>query len=84
MVVTATRFPETTGTATPGVTVITADDIRNSAAKTVPDILSQQAGINVRDLFGNNAASTTVDMRGFGASGTPDKSTSLTRRPSIA
>ncbi len=70
VVVTATRFAETTGTATPGVTVITAEDIRNSAAKTVPDILSQQAGINVRDLFGNNAATTSVDMRGFGASGT--------------
>ncbi len=68
--VTATRFPEKGRSAAPGVTVITAEDIRNSAAKTVPDILSQQAGINVRDLFGNNAASTTVDMRGFGASGT--------------
>ncbi len=70
VVVTATRFPEKGRSAAPGVTVITAEDIRNSAAKTVPDILSQQAGINVRDLFGNNAASTTVDMRGFGASGT--------------
>ena len=68
--VTATRFPEKGRSAAPGVTVITAEDIRNSAAKTVPDILSQQAGINVRDLFGNNAASTTVDIRGFGASGT--------------
>ena len=68
--VTATRFPEKGRSAAPGVTVITAEDIRNSAAKTVPDILSQQAGINVRDLFGNNAASTTVDMSGFGASGT--------------
>ena len=68
--VTATRFPEKGRSAAPGFTVITAEDIRNSAAKTVPDILSQQAGINVRDLFGNNAASTTVDMRGFGASGT--------------
>ena len=68
--VTATRLPEKGRSAAPGVTVITAEDIRNSAAKTVPDILSQQAGINVRDLFGNNAASTTVDMRGFGASGT--------------
>ncbi len=68
VVVTTTRFADA-GVSMPGVTIITAEDIRNSAAKTVPDILSQQAGINVRDLFGNNAASTTVDMRGFGASG---------------
>ena len=69
VIVTTTRFPETLSQVLPGVTVITAEDIRNSAAKTVPDLLSQQAGINVRDLFGNNAASTTVDIRGFGASG---------------
>ena len=70
VIVTATRFPEMASSAQPGVTVITAQDIRNSAAKTVPDLLSEQAGISVRDLFGNNASSTTVDMRGFGASGT--------------
>ena len=69
VIVTITRFADTTGQPTPGVTVITAEDIRNSPAKTVPDLLSQQAGINVRDLFGNNAANTTVDMRGFGSSG---------------
>ncbi len=70
VIVTTTRFAESAAVMSPGVTVITAEDIRNSAAKTVPDLLAQQAGVNVRDLFGNNAASTTVDMRGFGASGT--------------
>ena len=69
VVVTTTRFTETAGATPPGVTVISAEDIRSSAAKTVPELLAQQAGINVRDLFGNNAASTTVDMRGFGSSG---------------
>ena len=69
VIVTTTRFAETTGQPTPGVTVITAEDIRNSPAQTVPDLLSQQAGINVRDFYGNNAAGATVDMRGFGASG---------------
>lgn len=69
MTVTTTRFPETSAPLSPGVTVITAEDIRNSPARTVPDLLSQQAGISVRDLFGNNAASTTVDMRGFGSTG---------------
>ncbi len=67
--VTTTRFPQPTVLLSPGVTVISAEDIRSSAAKTVPDLLSQQAGINVRDLFGNNASSATVDMRGFGSTG---------------
>ena len=69
VIVTTTRFADTASLPLPGVTVITREDIGNSAAKTVPDLLSQQAGINVRDLFGNNAASTTVDMRGFGSTG---------------
>ncbi len=69
VVVTATRFAENALPLAPGVTVISAEDIRNSAATTVPDLLSQQAGISVRDLFGNNASSTTVDMRGFGSTG---------------
>lgn len=69
MVVTATRFEDSVTRLPPGITVISAEDIRNSTAKTVPDLLSQYAGIHVRDLFGNNASSTTVDMRGFGASG---------------
>lgn len=70
VVVTATRFPEASRQSLPGVTVITAEDIRNSAAKTVPEILSEQAGIAVHDFYGNNAAGATVDMRGFGISGT--------------
>ena len=69
VIVTATRFAEPATAAAPGVTVITAEDIRNSAAKTVPDLLAQQAGINVRDLYGNNAAGTSVDLRGFGSAG---------------
>lgn len=69
VIVTTTRFAESLIQSLPGVSVITAEDIRNSAAKTVPDLLSQQVGINVRDLFGNNASSTTVDIRGFGSTG---------------
>jgi len=69
VVVTATRFTETRQDLPVGVTVITSEDIRNSAAKTVPDLLSEQAGIAIHDFFGNNASNTTVDLRGFGASG---------------
>ena len=69
VVVTATRFEDKYVDTPVNVTVITAEDIRNSAAKTLPDLLSEQAGISIHDFFGNNAATTTVDMRGFGVTG---------------
>ena len=67
VVVTATRFRESYLDQPVNVTVISADDIQRSPAKTVPDLLAERAGITSRDLFGNNAASATVDLRGFGA-----------------
>ncbi len=49
--------------------VITADDIQKSPAQSLPDILSQQAGIQLRHVSaGANGARDTVDLRGFGAS----------------
>lgn len=69
VIVTATRFEGRYLDQPVNVTVITAEDIRNSTAKTVPDLLSEQAGIASHDLFGNNAATTAVDLRGFGSTG---------------
>ncbi len=49
--------------------VITADDIRNSPAQDLPDILSRQAGIQLQQISaGANGARNSVDLRGFGAS----------------
>jgi iron complex outermembrane recepter protein len=70
VIVTATRFEERYLDKPVNATVITAEDIKRSTAKTVPDLLSQQAGIVIHDFFGNNAATTTVDLRGFGITGT--------------
>ena len=67
VVVTATRFEDKSTNKPVNVTVITREDIRQSSARTLPELLSTQAGISTRDLFGNNAASASVDMRGFGA-----------------
>jgi len=51
--------------------VITAEEIARSPEQTLPAILSRQPGIQVRNLFGQvNGSSATVDMRGFGATGT--------------
>jgi iron complex outermembrane recepter protein len=69
VVVTATRFPESDQNRPVNVTVITREDIEASPAKTVPEVLAGQVGVFSRDLFGNNGANTTVDLRGFGASG---------------
>lgn len=70
VVVTATRFRDSYIDKPVNMTVITAEDIRHSTARTVPDLLSEQAGIAIHDFFGNNAATTTVDLRGFGITGT--------------
>jgi len=67
MVVTATRFKEKYSSNPVNVTVITRADIQQSSARTLPELLSGEVGISMRDFFGNNAASSTVDMRGFGA-----------------
>jgi iron complex outermembrane receptor protein len=67
VVVTATRFPESALEAPVGMTVITARQIANSPATSLPQLLSQQAGIVTRDTSGGPDAQ--VDMRGFGMTG---------------
>ncbi len=61
------------GAPAPGVvgastTVITAQDIQRSPSQSIPDILSQVAGVQVQHLFSpTNGSRDTVDLRGFGA-----------------
>src|SRR5262245_66688494 len=69
VVIEATRFPDNARTLPASVTVLTAEDIAASPARTLPELLSQQPGIKMTDFFGNNAATTSVDIRGFGATG---------------
>ena len=67
VVVTASRFEERIADNPLNLKVISRQDIHQSSARTLPELLSTLAGISMRDLFGNNAASTSLDMRGFGA-----------------
>src|SRR5258708_1155475 len=67
VIVTATRFPESRLEAPIGMTVITAKQIGESAAKTLPQLLSQEAGILTRDSTGG--PDWQIDMRGFGVTG---------------
>ena len=69
LVVTASRFEEEIQTVPANVTVITAENIKNSTARNIPDLLRSQVGIQVNDITGNNR-SFSVDLRGFGATAT--------------
>ncbi len=68
VVVTATRQEEEIRKIPGNVTVITEEDIENSNAKTVSDLLRSEEGIVVRDLLGNGKTAQ-VDLRGFGETG---------------
>ena len=67
VVVTATRFPKENRDFPIGVTVISATDIARSTAQTLPQLLSLQAGVQIRDASGS--PDQQVDMRGFGITG---------------
>jgi iron complex outermembrane receptor protein len=65
VVVTATRAEEEIEKISSNVTVITREEIRKSTATTVQDLLRNEEGLIIRDLYGTGTKST-VDMRGFG------------------
>ena len=67
VVITAPRFPEDSRRLPASVTVLTEADLARSAARTLPELLGAEVGLAMRDLYGNNAAITALDMRGFGA-----------------
>jgi iron complex outermembrane receptor protein len=69
VVVEATRFPEDVRRLPASVTVISSEDIEKSAARTLPELLNGQVGFTVKDLFGNNASTTSIDLRGYGVTG---------------
>ena len=67
IVVTATRFKATPESSPVNVTVITSGDIEKSAAKTLPALLAQHAGIQMRSNDGTS--DMAIDLRGFGMTG---------------
>ena len=67
VVVMATRFPQRQAGHPIAVTVITREQIADSAAASLPDLLSRYAGINTRNSSGS--PDVAIDLRGFGASG---------------
>ncbi len=67
VVVTATRFNEPDPGVSANITVITGQDIRNTPAQNLPDVLGTRAGIDVRHFGGGMGRDAVIDMRGFGA-----------------
>jgi iron complex outermembrane receptor protein len=69
VIITAPRFPEEIRRLPASVTVITREDIAKSAARTLPELIASEVGFTMKDFYGNNAAYTSLDLRGFGATG---------------
>ncbi|MEE9552109.1 MAG: TonB-dependent receptor [Gammaproteobacteria bacterium] len=68
IIVTATRW-ETVGVPTAtSVSTITRDQIIESGAQNIIDVLKGQGGIQIQDLFGDGSRSI-ISMRGFGNNG---------------
>lgn len=70
VVVSASRFSEAQPNVAANISVITREEIRSIPAQNLPDVLRVRAGIDVRPLYGAMGMDTTVDMRGFGSTGT--------------
>jgi iron complex outermembrane receptor protein len=68
VVVTGTRTEQNIERIPANVTVIDEEEIENSNAKDVVDLLRSEEGVIVRDLLGNGKTSQ-VDLRGFGETG---------------
>lgn len=54
------------GLTSSSVTVVDRETIARHPGQTIPEILATEAGLHIRDLFGNGNESATVDIRGFG------------------
>jgi len=68
IVVTPYRYTQEIGKVSSSVTVITKDDIKNSNAKDIIDVLRPVPGVVVRDFYGTGVKAS-VDIRGFGEQG---------------
>ena len=66
--VTAQRVPTDGRTLPVSISVITADDIAASSARTMQDLLSTQAGIHLINTS-SSSDNAIVDLRGFGITG---------------
>lgn len=69
VIVTTTRFPDREARIPASISVITHEDIENTPAINIPDLLGTLAGIGVTPLYGNEGLDAGIDVRGFGDGG---------------
>jgi iron complex outermembrane receptor protein len=70
VIVSGSRFEENLNQVPANVKVITRDEIDNSSSNTIPQVLSQIGGLQVRGLNSSSLnLDASVDMGGFGPSG---------------
>ena len=65
VVVTGSRFEDKLSSVPANITVIHQQDIENSTAENIPDLLRSQVSVQVTDISGNRR-NFRVDIRGFG------------------
>ncbi|HDM77154.1 MAG TPA: hypothetical protein ENG51_11915, partial [Deltaproteobacteria bacterium] len=65
MVITATREPDIIKKVPKNVSVITAEDIAMAPSNSIVDLLSREANLNLRSMFGNDKKAG-LDIRGMG------------------
>ncbi|MBT8118938.1 MAG: TonB-dependent receptor [Gammaproteobacteria bacterium] len=67
VVVSAARTEQSTLTTPASITVISRQQIEDSGAADIVEVLRGQGGVQIKDLYGDGSRAT-VDMRGFGDS----------------
>jgi len=67
VVVSATRSEQPTVPTPASITVISEQDIAQSGARNVAELLRGRAGIQVRDFYGDGSSGAVFDIRGFGS-----------------
>jgi outer membrane cobalamin receptor len=66
VVMTATKTPKKLQDVTQSVTVITGDELKNSSATTVAEVLRNVAGVDIRS-YGSRGAASFINLRGAGS-----------------
>jgi iron complex outermembrane receptor protein len=65
IVVSAARTEQSEINTPASITIIGREEIQNSHAQNIADVLRARGGVNITDLYGDGSRAT-VDMRGFG------------------
>lgn len=68
MIVVASRV-DTLSSLPASVTTITAEDIKVNPSRTLPELLSEQVGVNTSSLY-SHGSRASIDVRGFGETAT--------------